>query len=98
MLSADNFESISWCCLGRAGERSPFAYHAERMQQAGNSPLRRLLRFRRVFELEQGGRVKAPNLFPVNFAEARIVKPASGMIDVLERPVGREQDAVCANL
>src|SRR5262245_54801066 len=45
-------------------------------------------------ELEEPDRVRAPDLHAVGFADACRVEPFGRVVDVLERPVGREEDAV----
>src|SRR5262249_15374176 len=49
-------------------------------------------------QLEQLQRVGAADLAPVVLADRRGVEPLGGVVDVLERPVGGEQDAVGADL
>ena len=45
-------------------------------------------------ELEQVNGVAATDLQAIVLADARAVEPVRGMIDVFERPVDREQNAV----
>src|SRR5689334_24619388 len=54
-------------------------------------------RLRRHVELEQAGRIAPADLEPVILAEAGAVEPVGRMVDILERPVDREQDAVGAD-
>src|SRR4051812_1751886 len=56
--------------------------------------LRRVL----LAEFEQAYRIGAADLFAIGLADARHVEPVGCVVDVLERPVGREQDAVGADL
>src|SRR4051812_38706344 len=51
----------------------------------------------RAFQLEQLERVGPPDLDSVFLADGRGVEPDGGMVDVLERPVGGEQDAIGAH-
>src|SRR5580693_1904221 len=46
---------------------------------------------------EQPPRVLAPDLHPIILADRAGVEPIGGVVDVLERPVGREHDAVGAD-
>ena len=47
-------------------------------------------------QLEKLARVIAADLAPIRFADWADIEPSRRMIDVLERPVGREHDAVRA--
>src|ERR1700745_3467191 len=51
-----------------------------------------------LIEFEQSDRVEPPDLAPVGVADARRVEPIGRVVDVLEWPVGREQDAVGPDL
>ena len=49
-------------------------------------------------QFEQIDRVEPPDLEPVGVADAGPVEPICRVIDVLEWPVGREKDAIGADL
>ena len=58
----------------------------------------RLGRTVRAVELEQLQRVGATDLRAVDLRDRAGVEPSGGVVDVLERPVGREQDVIRADL
>src|ERR1051326_3507794 len=63
-------------------------------------PSQRLATGRRpslVPELKQSPRIGAADLDAVVFADGAGVEPVGGVVDVFERPVGREHDAVGAD-
>ena len=56
------------------------------------------IRFSGHVQLEQFDRIGPPDLEPVRRADGGDVEPFGRLVDILERPVGREQDAVRAEL
>src|SRR5262245_43755753 len=53
---------------------------------------------RDTIELEQAESIEAADLEPVGFADAGGVEPIRRVIDVLQRPIGREQDTIGPDL
>ena len=53
---------------------------------------------RQSFSLNSFSRIGAADLQAIGFADGRDIEPVRGVIDILEWPVGREQDAVGADL
>src|SRR6266571_2820240 len=51
-----------------------------------------------VFELEQPEGVIPSDLSSVRLADGCAVEPLRGVIDILEGPIRREQDSICADL
>ncbi len=49
-------------------------------------------------ELEQVDRIAPADLQTIVLADAGAVEPVGGVIDIFERPVNREQDAVRSDL